>query len=157
MPVASITQTILDAIDTALIAKLGTGSGATHEILTANFYKRKLPWDVGVNLPGLFMAPVPELEDKDKGTNASDDVGYGVQITIVQASNRDLEANADRLYYWREEAMDTFRSKRLAGTGDANIHLVDIETRPVIDPASFARQIDATAFVLRCWTRKMRP
>ncbi|MFQ5495929.1 MAG: hypothetical protein ACE5EX_11175 [Phycisphaerae bacterium] len=155
MAVASITQTILDAIDTALQAKLGTGSGATHEIATANFYKRKLPWDVGVNLPGLFMTPVPEIEGKS--TNASDDVGYGVQITIVQASNRDLTANADRLYYWREEAMDKFRSKRLAGSGDANIHLVEIETRPVIDPASFARQIDATAFVLRCWTRKTRP
>lgn len=151
----SITQTILDAIDTALQAKIGVGSGATHTIALANFYKRKLPWDVGVNLPGLFMTPVPELAGTS--TNTSDDVGYGIQITIVQASNRDLEANADRLYYWREEAMDAFRSKRLAGSGDANIHLVDIETRPVIDPASFARQIDATAFVLRLWTRKVRP
>lgn len=155
MPNASITQDILDAVDTALKAKLGTSSSATNKIADANFYKRKLPWDVGVSLPGLFMTPVPELEKP--ATNKSDDVGYGIQITIVQASNRDLTANADRLYYWREEAMDTFRSKRLAGAGDANIHLVDIETRPVIDPASFARQIDATAFVLRLWTRKARP
>lgn len=151
----SITQTILDAIDTALKAKLGTDSSATHKIVTAQFYKRKLPQDDGVTLPALFMTPVPETEGKS--TNTSDDVGYGVQVTIVQASNRDPEASMDRLFYWREEAMDTFRSKRLAGAGDANIHLVDIEPRPVIDPASFARQIDATGFVLRCWTRKVRP
>lgn len=153
----SVMGSILDAMETALEAAIGTGSGATHEIATANFVQRKFPWDVGATLPGLFLSPVPELE-KD-ATNKSDDIGHGVQVTIAQdqpgaTAPQRLTANMDRLFYWREQAMGVFRNKWLGSTPDV---FCKIEPRPIIDPAAFAGQVDATAFVVRCWARTQRP
>lgn len=150
---ASTTKTILDAVNSILQGGIGVGSGATYTIALANFYVRKLPWDDGVAHPGVFIVPVPEIEKP--ATNASDDVGFGVQITIAQTGNRYTEAYADQLYYWRETAMGLFRSRRLAGVSD--VHNCTIEPRPVIDPAAFAALVDATAFVVRAWVRVARP
>ena len=149
----SVMGSILDAMETALEAAIGAGSGATHEIATADFVQRKFPWDVGASLPGVFLSPVPELE-KD-ATNASDDIGHGVQVTVAQTGNRSLTSNMDRLFYWREQAMGVFRNKRLSGVSD--VYQCKIEPRPIIDPAAFAGQVDATAFVVRCWARTQRP
>jgi hypothetical protein len=146
---------ILDAMETALEAAIGTGSGATHEIATANFIQRKFPWDVNVNLPGVTLVPVPEIEKP--ATNASDDIGYGVQVTIAQTSNRKLSANADRLYYWREQAMATFRRPPGRLSGVSVVYTLVIEPKAVVDPSSFVGQVDATAFVVRCWARVQRP
>lgn len=151
---ASDTQTILEAMQTVIVAGVGTGSGATHEITSAKIVIAKLPWvENDGNLPGIILTPVPEQEKP--ATNASDDIGYGVQVTIAQTSNRDLTANADRAYYWRETIMGLFRQKRLSGV--SNSYIATIEPKPVIDPTAFSNLFDATAFVVRVWTRKQRP
>jgi len=153
MPNASRTQDILDAIQAAIVSSVGTGSDATHEITTANIIDAKLPWATDdFNLPGVLLTPVPELE-KD-ATNASEDIGYGVQVTIAQASNRNLTSNADRLFYWRETIAALFRNKRLSVSG---CWKCSIEPKPVIDVAAFANLFDATAFTIRAWFRVQRP
>jgi hypothetical protein len=145
---------ILDAMETALKAAIGTGSGATHEIATANFAQKKFPWKLNTALPGLFLSPVPELEKN--ATNVSDDIGHGVQVTIAQVGNQDLESNMDRLFFWREKAMRVFRNRVPDGM-PADVYKCEIEPRPIVDPAAFVGQVDATAFVVRCWARTTRP
>jgi len=153
MATASVTKKLLDGVKAALVAGIGTGSGATHELASTNIAVGKLPWGSGKSFPAAIVTPVAELEGK--GTNTTDDIGYGVQITIAQASDVDQDANADRLYYWREQAMSLFRRKRISGVSE--IHTCAIEPRPTIDPTAFSDNIDATAFVVRAWQRKTRP
>lgn len=151
---ASVTQTALESIQTAIVAGIGTDSGATHEIVTAHIVIAKLPWiEADSQLPGVVLTPVPEIEKP--ATNASDDIGYGVQVTIAQPSNRNLTSDADRMFYWRETIMGLFRHKRVSGVSASYNTL--IEPKPVIDPAAFSNLFDATAFVVRVWTRKQRP
>ena len=151
----SRTQTILEKVQADIVSAIGTGTGATFEITTANIVDLKLPYktDSGPDLPGVLITPVPEIE-RD-GTNASDDVGFGVQVTIAQNSNRDLEGYADRLYWWRETIAGLFRNKRFPAV--AGSYKCVIEPKPVIDPAAFGDLFDATAFVVRVWVRIQRP
>ncbi len=151
---ASVTLTVLEAVQTAIVASIGTASGATHTIADANIVDKKVPWsEDDTKLPGVLLTPVPEVEQN--ATNASDDIAYGVQVTIAQISNRDTEANADRIYYWRERLMGLFRNKRV--TGVTGSWKCTIEPKPVIDLPSFANLYDATAFVVRVWVRTQRP
>jgi len=151
----STTKDILDAMQAAMIAAWGDASGVANIIADANHFIRKLPWEDPSedDLPGVYLVPVPELI-KD-ATNASDDYGFGVQVTIAQDSNRNLTANADRLFWWRETGMGLFYNKRLSGI-DGSYKCV-VEPKPVIDPANFRDMVDATAFVVRVWVRKQRP
>lgn len=145
---ASNTKTILEAVTAALKASIGVGSGATHTIALAQFYERKFPFESGVVYPAVFVYPRPEkLND---ATNASDDWGFGVGVTIAQTTNRDLAADADRLYYWRERTMQLFNGKRLAGLTRC---WCKVEPGDVIDPNAFRANRDATAYVVRVWDR----
>lgn len=114
-------------------------------------YIRKFPWDESVTHPAAFYLPTPEtIRD---ATNASDDYGYGVQIIFTQATNRDLDANLDRLLLWRQQAMGALHNKRL---DEADIYRVVIEPGFVIDPAAFRAQYDSTTFTARCFRRIVR-
>ena len=153
MTAVSITRKILGAMQAMLRAAIGEDSGAPWEIADATIDIAKLPYGDELGLPGILLVPVAELEGK--GTNASDDIGYGVQVTIVQASDGDVAEHADRLFYWREQAASAFRHQAL--TGVSEIHDCTIEPRPAVDPAAFSGNVDVTAFVVRAWQRKQRP
>lgn len=150
----SITQTLLDQVEATLEAAIGVGSGAAHTIVLANFVQGKLAWGDDMSVPGVLLSPVPEME-KPGATNVDDDIGYGVQVTIAQSGNRDPATNKDRLFYWRETAAAALRSKRLTA-GAYVFHQVTIEPRPIVDPGAYAANVDATAFVVRCWYRSRR-
>jgi hypothetical protein len=153
MATESTTLSILEAIQAATIARVGTASGAAYTIADADILIKKLPWNLdNITLPGVLLTPVPELERP--GTNVSDDVGYGVQVTAAQVSNRDLVTDADKIYFWREAIAGAFRRKRLTAI-DGSFPCI-IEPKPVIDPQNFSALCDATAFVVRVWVRVQR-
>lgn len=151
----STTQKILDAMVAGIKSAIGTSSSATYKIADANIVDEKLPWiENDSMLPGVILTPVPELEKN--ATNASDDIGYGVQVTVAQSSNRDLSTNRDRIYWLREKIAGLYRNRRLAVSG-VGTYICSIEPKPVIDVAAFVNLFDATAFVVRVWVRTQRP
>lgn len=121
-------------------------------IAPSSIVVRKLPWNRNQIKPGLFVTPTQET--LSPATNLRDDVGYGVQLTLVCASNQDLSANLSTELAWREQVSRAFRESALAEVDE--VYTVRIEPGPIIDPASFAAQYDVQTLVVRCVAREAR-
>lgn len=134
-------------------ARFGFGSSFTAgTIPLAQFYTRKLPWDVEITYPCVCYVPLdPRLGIP---TNAQVDWFHGVQVSICQASNRDQESDHDRLHAWYEAAIKDLHGQRLLA---ANAWWLEVEPRQVIDPYSFANNFDVASFVVRGRLRSNRP
>lgn len=140
---------LLAAVKTTLLALALPDIGA-------NVLLKKFVWfRDGVTYPAAFVAPYNE-QWPNQGTNASDDTGYGIAITLVRTSNRvnDLAAD-DQMLSWRETVRKAFRSQRIGGVS-ADHYTTLVEPGPVFDPASFGNQFDATIIYLRAWAREGR-
>lgn len=125
---------------------------ALSGISNDSHYIRKQPWNRGVTHPAVFYFPATDTVLD--ATNASDDYGVGVAITLTQASNRSLTSNEDRLHLWRESVMQAFHNKRLSGV--SQVYICKIEPRAIHLPAAFAQQYDATSFIVRAYARVTR-
>ena len=145
-------MTLAERVKAILVAAIGSGSGASYTIPDANFLIRKFPWDTKANHPGVFIVPVAERISPY--TNASDKWVYGLQVTVTQPSNRDLESDHDRLHYWRERAIGQFLHHRITGLEQ---YFVRVEPAAAVDLTAFGLGYDATAFVLRCEVAQPRP
>jgi hypothetical protein len=148
-PADSLYGDLLSAVQTTVIA-LGLADIASNVLL------RKFTWlRDGVTFPACFVCPYNE-QWPNLGTNASDDTGYGIAITLARTSNRDNDLTQDdRLLEWRETVRKAFRSQRIAGVSTAHYTTL-VEPGPVFDPASFGNQYDATIIYLRAWAREGR-
>lgn len=135
---------------TAVAAKLQALSLAG--IASSSIVVRKLPWNRNQIMPGLFVTPTQET--LSPATNLRDDVGYGVQLTLVRPSNQDLSADLSTELAWREQVSRAFRESALADVDE--VFTVRIEPGPIIDPASFAAQYDVQTLVVRCVAREAR-
>jgi len=121
-------------------------------VANADIVVQKLPWDRNVTKPGIFIYPVPET--LAQATNASDDVGYGVMVVMVQASNQNLTSNVNRLLTWRQQISRHFRFQRLTGVSEVFQCLVI--PQPVFSPGDFLNQFDVSALLIRCMSRESR-
>ena len=143
-PVPEITDAVfkqcLDAIQTQ-IKTLGL-SGVSND----NIVVKKLPWDHNVSKPGVFIHPIRET--LRQATNASDDVGYGIQVVMVQAANQDLTSNFNRILMWRQQISRHFRYQRLPGVSE--VHQCIVIPQDVISPGAFANQFDVSVLLIRC-------
>lgn len=148
---ASILYTAMGAVKTAIVNANLTG-------ITTNVLLRRFPYvRDGVTLPAVLVCPLPETINDKGGTNASNDIGYGVQVTAAQASNQKLDdTNLDRLLQWRESIRTLFHNKRLSGAGNT-VWIVKVEPGPVIDPQAWASMMDATTLILRVMSREAIP
>lgn len=136
----------LDAVTTQI--KILSLSGVSNDSIVV----QKLPWDRNVTKPGVFIYPVPET--LVQATNASDDVGYGVMVVMVQASNQNLTSNVSRLLTWRQQISRHFRFQRL--TGVSEIFQCLIVPQLVFSPGDFLNQFDVSALLIRCMSRESR-
>lgn len=121
-------------------------------IAPSSIVVRKLPWNRNQIMPGLFVTPTQET--LSPATNLRDDVGYGVQLTLVRASNQELTESLSTELSWREQISRAFRESALAGVDE--VFTVRIEPGPIVDPASFAAQYDVQTLVVRCMAREIR-
>lgn len=123
-------------------------------------HKRKFPWNRDTLADGsqavIFVTPV---NDRIRpATNVGDDFDYGVQITAALKTNMKLvEGMADTLLI-REQLMRAFLPVHgaLPLAGLSAVYNVLVEPGPVIDPSSFERMYDVSAFVIRCICRRNR-
>ncbi len=115
---------------------------------------RKQPWHRELSLPGVLLTPIGELLPREGGTNASNEIGYGIRITLVQAGNQSLAANLDRLLLWREAIVRAFHLRRLANVAESV--LCRIEPGAVVESLAADRQYDVSVLVVRCFSREPR-
>ncbi len=128
------------------------------EGIEAAFVKaQKFPFNMPAVTEGLFVSPTRETLDNVQ--NAADDEGFGVQITYAKSSNGslDFDDDADQLCYHRQRLFDAFLPTQ--GTGLEAVPEVittKVEPGPLFDPACFAANFDAFAFVARFYIRQRR-
>lgn len=118
---------------------------------------RKLPRNRAAWTVGCFVTPIPETITQ--ATNSQDDIGYGVQVALIQASNQVdiVDEDFDDFCLWRERA----RAVLLPTTDDPlppvpEVHTLTFEPGAMLDPQAFEAQFDAQSFVVRCVVRENR-
>lgn len=111
---------------------------------------QKHPLNMAGITEGVFVSPVSETIAP--ATNRKDEIGYGVQVTMVQASNQDLTANANRFLLWREQIRQAFHERPLSGVD--TVYRCRIEPASVFWPEGFRNQFDIGALVVRCFSRE---
>jgi hypothetical protein len=148
----SLQQDIMDAIKTVAQSTVGTGSGASTDILNAQFYVRKVAVEEGLTFPAVVIIPLQE----QYGTpfNNSDRIGYRARVVVAQEGNRDPTASQDLLQEWRQLLAAAFNQKRLSGV-DA-VHLCEVEPESIFPESDFYRNLDTSSFVVRAWCKIAR-
>lgn len=123
---------------------------------------RKTPWNRNMTAPGLFVTPVTEQRSSTSlagilATNADVVIGYGAQVSLIRASNENLEVD-DQWSLWRERAIGLFEPHygAPAAAGLAWVETIEIEPGPALDSGAFARGYDAQSFVVRAIGRRRR-
>lgn len=122
---------------------------------------RKVPWNRSLTAPGMFVTLGSKVVSTTGyggliATNQSNVVGYGVQVTLLRASNQELALD-DAWLLWRERVEDAFQpttSPPLPAVTD--IETILIEPGPTLDPGLFAAGYDVQALVVRAVGRRRR-
>lgn len=145
-------QAKIDALAFNSIDKLLIDS-VTEQITT---YVSKFPWNRNDMRRGIHITPTRETIERV--VNSSDDFAFGVQVTVVQASNQDLTTGIEEEMELRQRLIGAFQptptQEPLAGVSD--VFDVVIEPGPVFDPSSFLNQHDVQALLLRFKVRRQR-
>lgn len=117
---------------------------------------RKHPGDNNKLRKGITISPGNPVEGR--GTNASDDIGYPVSVTILKAGNGSLLDHIDRQMFWKEEIRKHFSRRRLTGLtikGGSFLECV-VRDGEAFDPKLFENATDASTLLILCWTREPR-
>jgi hypothetical protein len=153
---------------TLVAVRDGIAALALEDVAIENVRWQKVPFDEGQlkdcpTVGGMVLcAPIPER--MEGGTNARDDVGYGIQVVYAQRSGEPyLTANLSRLAKWRQMIRRTFHQKRLSVASATSVSdsgtseiICTVEPGAVVLPGAFKNKIDAGALVVRCGFRESR-
>ena len=115
---------------------------------------RRFPHDGERYMEGITIHPARERIGR--GTNARDDIGYGVGVSIVKRNTDDLVEDMDLVLHWREQIRHSFIENSCIETL-TNSFVAKIEHGEVFDDRVFMRQdFDLSTLVIRCWVRENR-
>lgn len=131
-------------------------------------YLRRIPTDRQVTLPACIIAPIG-VETLPPSTNASDDVGFPVLITLVNGVNKDTTALASERaakdltmeisrveLEWRQEVRRAFHNKRLPGL-EQRVYRCIVEPQPILDlPIYRDADLVVSSLLVRCFVREQR-
>jgi len=138
---SSTHKDILDAVQTAIDALSLTDC---EEVAV-----RAVPKDGGEFYHGITVSPVAEQEFA--GTNTREDIGYGVQITMVVANDVD-PTEGDLLTTWRQTIRKKFIHQKIASITTVTTCLV--EPGPVY--ANTPEHLDISTMIIRVISRETR-
>ena len=138
---ASTQKDLLDAISSDIN---GLGLSGMEKVVV-----RSSPNDNGQFYPGITVHAVSETEIL--GTNERDDIGYGIQITMVVNDDNDLDED-DLLGVWRQTIRKKFIHQRI--TGVSNVCTTQVEPGKVYNDNNHDLQI--STLLLRVFVRETR-
>ncbi len=135
------------------------------EMVEGNIVRRKFPWVRGASPPttGLYVTYGALRRERSNtglyglsATNMDVVVAYPAQITIVRASNQDLEMQGDWLG-WSEQAAQAFTPRiEPAAPGLPWVETIMVEDGPILDAGAFMAQWDVQALVVKAVGRERR-
>ncbi len=128
------------------------------EGVASSLYKlQKNPFNHDQLIEGVFVSPTRET--LANVANATDDFGFGVQITYIKTTGETIEFDeaADLVAHHRERSIAEFLPAQGAPLAACpQVINVTIEPGPVFDAASSKAGFDAWAIVVRCFVRLER-
>ena len=145
----AVYQAVLQSIQAKIIA-LGLSISAENVVVG------KVANDRNHSKPCILISPYRREELKAAaGTNLRDDIGYQIQISILDADNRDPSANLNTYLLWREQIRRAFHNSRLAGVG--SVYSTQVMPLQVVDAdAWFQRNQFVSGLVVHCISRETR-
>ena len=90
----------------------------------------------------------------EQGTNERDDVGYPIQIFLLDTSGLGPDAPEDKYTLWRQQAERCFRNQALAAV--SGIYTCRVEPAILFDKELGKYQRVVSAFTVRCISREAR-
>ena len=143
---ASTESSILTAVRTVIAA-------LTFTVSPEEIRVRKWPYDKSQGTdhwyPGITIHRAEENEFA--GTNERDDIGYGVQVTMVVDNSADPTED-DVLAEWRQTIRKAFIHQRLSGVSDVTTCLV--QPGPVYQKVP--ENYDVSSIIIRAIAREAR-
>ena len=136
----------LDAVQTVIQGLSMSGLESSDIVV------RKLPWNREAITEGVFIHPVTERYGR--GTNARDDVEYGVMVTMIKSSNQNLTGNMDAFLLWRQQISAALRRIDSQDFGVSEVYHHTVEPAAVYLPEAFAKNYDVGALLVRCFSRE---
>lgn len=154
---ASYWEDCIDAVVTVLRALSLTGLTTSTDVISVTTPRERDLAALSAR-GGVLVWPGPQ-EQIDSGphggTNASDDVGYGVSVGFVKPDNQtQSDTNRDPFLHWRQLARDAFHQKRLSGVSISLICYVEPGTAISV-PSWLANRL-VGQLVVRCVLRETR-
>lgn len=150
MASTSLFGKVLDAVATVI---QGLDLDGVHD---DEIRVRKHPDDDSRVYPGITVHPAVDWQHRREGTNERDDVGYGVQVTMVQATSQDVRRQIDRRLLWREKIRREFIHQRAPLSSITEVYTCHIEAAPPFNRRDFRKDYDVDSLVIRVWTRETR-
>lgn len=137
------------------IRDIGLSGVASDSVLVVKF-----PWDRNPieerNLPYILISPSREqFNARDReGSNYMDRIGYTVLVVSVASSNQALTSQTTTLDR-RHRIFKAFRNHWWL-SGVPEILSIEVQPGDVYVPSAFSQNMDASALMLRCFTRETR-
>jgi len=131
-------------------------------------YLRRIPTDRQATLPAVIIAPIG-IETLPPSTNASDDIGFPVLISLVNGVNKDqtalpseraakdltMEVSEVELE-WRQKVRRAFHNKRLPGM-EQRVYRCTVEPQAILDlPLYRDADLVVSSLIVRCFVREQR-
>lgn len=106
--------------------------------------------------PVIIVCPEREPTPSGSGTNASDEVVYGVWCIVVDKDNREstIALNLDQRLYWREIIRRQFINQRLSGV--SSVYTCQVEAANVAIKEAWTSNLFVSAQLLRFISRESR-
>lgn len=112
---------------------------------------RKFPWDLDRLIPGITVHP--ETESFGESGCSWDDVGYGVAITWVFATDFGGATGLKIVDKFRAYIRGLFNNQRIPVS---NVFICTVEHGDWIVPKQFRKHNNYSAMLVRCWSEDER-
>lgn len=116
------------------------------DVPSANVIMQKLPWNRRDLSPAIFVTPIRET--RDSLDNERDEINYGVQISLLRASDSDQTLNLKGELRWRQQITQAL-SENVPFAGVPEIIDIFVDPGPPVIPSGFAEMFDISTIMLR--------
>jgi len=144
----SVEYLCLQAVQARIAALSMTGIDAADVVV------REVPTERNVTLPGIIVSPQRSIHSTRDGTNARDDVTYGVYVAIFAADNQALTANTPKYTRWLQQIAKAFRGQRLSAVTESI--LCSVEPVATVPWGEWTNNLFAGGMLIRCTCRETR-
>jgi hypothetical protein len=116
------------------------------DVPSANIIMQKLPWNRRDLSLAIFVTPIRET--RDSLDNERDEINYGVQLSLLRASDADQTLNLRGELGWRQQITQAL-SENAPFAGVPEVIDIFVDPGPPVIPSGFSELFDISTIMLR--------